>query len=373
MTGCSDCALTEDVLFGIILSWHTCGGRTHWQDFLPATAVCCLKAGRERWEAKAVRWWPTTGLLGGEENMERTGLFRAMVDNLYDGAYFVDLDRRITYWNRSAEELTGYSSEDVVGRTCDDGILAHVNEEGADLCKEMCPLAETLEDGELREAEIFLHHKAGHRIPVAIRVAPVRDRAGKITGAVEVFSENSVMTAARARIEELEKIATLDPLTRLPSRTCLEQELASRVDELARFGRTFGVVSFSIDRLDEVNDTFGKDVGDDVLRMVGNTVLYNCRPFDVVGRWGGAEFMGTIVGVEREGLMKAAERLRGLVAKSVLPWEMQTVSVTVSVGAVMAEWGDTADLLIERAEKMMAKSRKRGRDRVTMWRRAPGS
>jgi diguanylate cyclase (GGDEF)-like protein/PAS domain S-box-containing protein len=299
--------------------------------------------------------------------MERSGFFRAMIDNLHDGAYFVDLDRCIVYWNKSAEELTGYAREDVVGRTCDDGILLHVDEDGKDLCKDLCPLAETLKDGELREVEVFLHHKSGHRVPVAIRVAPVRDRKGAITGAVELFSENSALLTARARIDELEQIATLDPLTRLPRKRCLEQELASRVDELARFGRTFGVVSIRVDRMPKIISAFGRDVGDDVLRMVGNTLIYNCRAFDIIGRWGGAEFLGTVVGVERAGLTKAAERLRALVGKSMLPLEGRTVSVTVSVGAVMAEWGDTVDVLIDRAEEMMHRSRSRGRDRVTVW------
>ena len=62
--------------------------------------------------------------------MERSGFFRAMIDNLHDGAYFVDRDRRIVYWNKSAEELTGYLSDEVVGRMCDDNILRHVDEEG---------------------------------------------------------------------------------------------------------------------------------------------------------------------------------------------------------------------------------------------------
>ena len=195
----------------------------------------------------------------------------------------------------------------------------------------------------------------------------MRDRKGEITGAVEVFSENSALMTARARIDELERIATLDPLTRLPSRRCLEQELTSRADELARFGRTFGVVSIRVDRMEQLNGVFGRGVGNDVLRMVGNTLLYNCRPFDVIGRWGGAEFIGTVVGVERNGLIKVAERLRAMVGKSMLPLEDRTVSVTVSIGAVMAEWGDTVDVLVERAEKMMHRSRGRGRDRVTIW------
>jgi diguanylate cyclase (GGDEF)-like protein/PAS domain S-box-containing protein len=299
--------------------------------------------------------------------MGRTGLFRAMVDSLHDGAYFVDRQRRIIYWNRSAEELTGYLSEEVVGRTCDDDFLMHVEVGGSGLRGGAGPVAETLEDGELREAEAFLQHKSGHPVPVTIRVSPVRDRKGAIAGAVELFSENSAMLAARQRIMELESVSAIDPLTQLPTRRCLEQELASRVDELARFGRTFGVVCVCVDRMGRLNAALGREVGDDVLRMVGNTLLYNCRPFDVVGRWDGARFLGTIVGVERDGLVRVAERLRAMIAKTVMPLEDEVVRVTASVGAVMAEWGDTADVLIERAEQMMQRSRSGGRDRVTVW------
>ena len=298
--------------------------------------------------------------------MERSGFFRAMIESLYDGAYFVDRDRRILFWNKSAEELTGFRSGDVVGRTCDE-VLTPVTEDGEPLPQELHPVAETLSDGELREAEFFLRHKAGYAIPVAVRVSPVVDRRGRVAGAIQILSENSLMVSARERIAELEKVAAVDLLTGLPSRRALEQELASRVDELDRFGRSFGVISASIDRMENVNRTFGRDAGDDVLRMVGNTLLYNCRPFDVIGRWGGDEFVGTVVGVERDGLTRAAERLRGLVAKSALPGEGTAIRVTVSVGAVMAEWGDTVDELIERAERMMRRSRKKGRDRVTVW------
>lgn len=290
-----------------------------------------------------------------------------MIDNLHDGAYFVDRDHRIVYWNKSAEELTGYSSEEVVGRLCSDDILRHVDEEGTSLCGSMCPLIETLADGELREAEAFLHHRSGHRIPVSIRVAPVRDRKGSITGAVNVFCENSAMVAARERIAELEKAASLDELTRLPSRHCIEQELASRADELARFGRTFGVLSVKVDGIDRIAERYGGEIADDVLRMVGSTLIYNCRPFDVVGRWEGAQFVGTVVGVERDGLIGMAERLRAMIAESALPLEDGELSVTASVGAVMAEWGDTAQVLIERAEQVLHLGGGRGVDGVTVW------
>lgn len=298
--------------------------------------------------------------------MEDTAFFRAIVDSLYDAAYFVDPDRRITYWNKSAERLTGFKSKDVVGTMCQDDILTHVDERGTNLCKDGCPLAKTLRDGRRREAELYLRHRKGHRVPVLVRIAPVKDEQGKIVGAVEVFSDNSARLSRRARIEELERAALLDDLTGLPNRRCLERELGSRLGELERFGRLFGVVLIDVDRLGEVNRAHGRDVGDDVLRMVGQTLLYNSRPFDIVGRWERDRFMGIVVNVDRKELGRVAKRFQMLVDRSALPRDEGSVHVSVSIGATTAKWGDEAEQLLALAEGMLLQSKRTGRNRISV-------
>jgi diguanylate cyclase (GGDEF)-like protein/PAS domain S-box-containing protein len=298
--------------------------------------------------------------------MEDTAFFRAIVDSLYDAAYFVDPDRRITYWNKSAERLTGFKNREVVGKLCHDDILTHVDERGTNLCKDECPLAKTLKDGRRREAELYLRHKKGHRVPVLVRIAPVRNGRSGIVGAVEVFSDNSARLSRRARIEELERMALLDDMTGLPNRRCLERELTSRLGELERFGRLFGVVLIDVDRLAEVNREYGREVGDDVLRMVGQTLLYNSRPFDVVGRWERDRFMAIVVNVDRKELGRVARRFQMLVDRSALPREDGAVHVSVSIGASTAKWGDEAGELLALVEGMLLQSKRTGRNRVSV-------
>lgn len=298
--------------------------------------------------------------------MEDAAFFRAIVDSLYDAAYFVDPDRRIKYWNRSAERLTGFKSKDVVGTLCQDDILTHVDERGTNLCADDCPLAKTLRDGRRREAELYLRHKKGHRVPVLVRIAPVKDGQGAIVGAVEVFSDNSAKISRRARIEELERMALLDDLTGLPNRRCLERELASRVSELERFGRLFGVLLIDVDELAEVNRAHGRDVGDDVLRMVGQTLLYSSRPFDIVGRWERDRFMAIVVNVDRKELGRVAKRFQMLVDRSALPRDDEPVHVSVSIGATTAKWGDEAEQLLALAEGMLLQSKRTGRNRISV-------
>src|SRR5579871_2116604 len=84
------------------------------------------------------------------------GFYKELVDNLFDGVYFVDLKRSITYWNNGAKRLTGYSPDEAVGRSCFDNFLMHVDEQGRGLCAHRCPLLATMLDGQPREAEFYL-------------------------------------------------------------------------------------------------------------------------------------------------------------------------------------------------------------------------
>ncbi|MDD2542618.1 MAG: PAS domain-containing protein, partial [Desulfuromonadaceae bacterium] len=94
--------------------------------------------------------------------------YKELLDSLADGVYFVDRDRRITYWNKTAERLSGFSAQEVIGTDCAENILRHIDELGNELCLKGCPLTATLEDGKMRDADMFMHHKYGHRVPVAI-------------------------------------------------------------------------------------------------------------------------------------------------------------------------------------------------------------
>ena len=115
--------------------------------------------------------------------VDNPGLYRDVLDTIYDGVYFLDRQRKIFFWNKGAERITGYRAADVMGRSCADDILCHVDKQGRHLCREGCPAADVLNDGQRREAEVYLLHKNGYRKPVRIRVAPIEDAAGRLGAA----------------------------------------------------------------------------------------------------------------------------------------------------------------------------------------------
>ncbi|WP_319406341.1 sensor domain-containing diguanylate cyclase [uncultured Desulfosarcina sp.] len=292
--------------------------------------------------------------------------FRSLIENIFDGLYLVDKDRTIIYWNRVAEKITGYRSQEVIGRQCRDNILVHVDDKGRSLCLGRCPLASTIADGVFRDAEVYLRHKDGHRIPVWIRAAPLHDTSGSIIGGAELFTDLSAGNAITTKVRELEKLSFLDNLTQLANRRYLEMELDSRISEIQRYGTGFGIVFMDIDFFKRVNDTYGHDVGDRVLKTVSRTFMNAARPSDLMGRWGGEEFIGILKRVDDDGLRSAAERVRSLVEKSHTRENGRTLTVTVSIGGTLANKTDTTDSIVKRADTLLYRSKENGRNRCTI-------
>jgi diguanylate cyclase (GGDEF)-like protein/PAS domain S-box-containing protein len=295
----------------------------------------------------------------------RHDLARAL-DHAHDGVYVVDRRRRILYWNAAAERITGFSRGEVAERRCADAILMHVDDTGRCLCTSGCPLSATMADGASHEADVYLHHKEGHRVPVSVRVTPLEDDDGRIVGAIEFFSTPTPQNALFARMAELEKLALLDPLTRLPNRRHLTAELDAQLAMLRRSGVTFGALFFDIDRFKRFNDQFGHAAGDAALQTVAKTLVASARPFDTVGRWGGEEFVGIYPNVTTALLETIATRLAMLVRRSRVELVDRSLPLTVSIGGAVAQASDTTDTLIARADARMYDSKNAGRDTVTI-------
>lgn len=291
---------------------------------------------------------------------------KAIVDNLFDGVYYVDLHRRITYWNRGAERIAGYSAEEVVGHSCFDGILAHVDEAGNNLCQTACPMAKTLADGRRREVHIYLHRKDGARIPVAVKTAPIREASGRIVGAVEIFDDDTEAVQARERIEDLQRLALVDPGTGVGNRRFLETTLRSKIDDFDRYGWPVGILFADLDQFKHVNDTYGHDVGDAVLVAIARTLQAATRGTDSVGRWGGDEFVAICPTADATALRDIADRMRVLLRAATIAADGDQVAATVSIGGAMARPGDDAVTLFARADEALYRSKLAGRDRVTV-------
>ena len=290
--------------------------------------------------------------------------YEELLENLFDGVYYVDREKKITFWNKSAEKISGYTKGEVMGSSCGDDLLKHIDNKGTELCVKGCPVGRTLNDGMIREADVYLHHKNGHRVPVSIRVSPIRDEKDDIVGAVELFVDNSHRKAILRAMKVLKEEVFVDALTGVGNRRFGEMNLTNRISELKTHSIPFGLLFLDIDDFKKFNDTYGHSVGDKVLKMVGETILNTLRAMDIICRWGGEEFIVILPNVDISTLKRVAERIRVLVAESWISAEKEKLRVTVSIGGTMATDDDDVESLVHRADKLMYQSKDSGRDNV---------
>ncbi len=295
-----------------------------------------------------------------------SGLRDSLLDNISDGVYYVDRHRRILYWNRSAERITGFSSDEVLGRSCREGLLMHCDDAGTILCNEHCPLLDTIQDGRAREAHLYLHHKDGHRKPVRICAAPIHDDDGEIIGAVETFHDDSALVHSRQRAAHLLNDSMRDPLTGVGNRRLGDTVLAGWLEDYHRFQRAFGVLFIDIDHFKRVNDSYGHAIGDEALRVVARTLADNTRQGDHVVRWGGEEFVALLGDADATTLAATAERFRMLVSRSGLRAGRNPVELSISLGGTLVAPGDDAATITRRADALLYESKFRGRNLCTL-------
>jgi len=134
---------------------------------------------------------------------------------------------------------------------------------------------------------------------------------------------------------------------------------------MARYGWRFGVIMMDIDHFKEVNDRYGHCSGDEALKMIAKTLMNSSRSFDLVGRWGGEEFISVITNTTMQRVHAIAERYRLLVEKSRLPLGESTLSLTISAGATIAAPGEDLEAVIKRADSLLYESKDAGRNQVT--------
>ena len=287
--------------------------------------------------------------------IEENKFYWKLLDALKDGVYFVNTKRQITYWNEAAERITGYSRAEVLGKSCGDNILVHIDAQGNNLCKTACPLSESIKSGEPCEASIYLHHKDGHRIPVFVQVNPITDNSGTVIGAVEVFNDASARGQFLERVAALKDQSLLDPISGIPNRSFLEKKIETRLWELREYAWPFGVIAIRIDCIEGLKDN-GKDCYGAAIKLFAQTLINSITPFDWIGRWTNpaegedrAHFVAIIQNTNQEKIKELAAIFETLLRKTDLSRIDKDAQISVSSGIAMATVDDTPDTLLQRA------------------------
>lgn len=173
------------------------------------------------------------------------------------------------------------------------------------------------------------------------------------------------MTASLSlRSQTLEYAATTDPLTGLYNRRYFDDALEEYLAAFKRIGKPVGMILLDIDRFKAVNDTYGHDVGDEVLRQIASCLSEFTRYHDVVARLGGEEFAILSPNVTAGQLSALAERMRNAIAALAIDAGNVRLRITVSAGVALWDGRQKGQELFKRADAQLYEAKRQGRNRV---------
>lgn len=290
--------------------------------------------------------------------------FKKMLDELYDGVYFVDTRRRILYWNDGAERISGHAASEVVGSFCFDNILDHTDPTGCHLCQDRCPLVASIQTRSQHCKRVFLRHKNGGRVPVEVRTSPVTDDCGRVVGAVEIFRDAGVDLALESAYRSARELAERDPLTGLANRHSLTAFVTEQVMLCRHSGRRFSVIMVDLDHFKEINDSLGHPAGDTVLVGIARLLLSACRDTDLAGHYGGDEFLVLLPNTGLDFATAIAERIRAGIMDSSRSGNASLPGLSASIGVAETTPADSWDSLIARADAALYRAKHQGRNCV---------
>ncbi len=170
----------------------------------------------------------------------------------------------------------------------------------------------------------------------------------------------------RRALKRLNHLATWDSVTGLLNRQAIMRHAKVELNRTRRTQQPMSVIMLDIDFFKRVNDQHGHLVGDQVLRSVAKLLPRTMRPYDLVGRWGGEEFLLILPNTNRTQAGEVAERIRTSVADAAIPFEGGTIRITVSLGAAEADLNNATslDMLLGQADEALYSAKNQGRNRV---------
>lgn len=291
------------------------------------------------------------------EHMARIELQTAALASTANAVVITGPDGAVEWVNPAFTTLTGWTSEEVIGRILDDP------DDGLQPSTFHDQRARTVREGRVWRGERFNRRKDGAVYVEEETVTPVLDDAGRVAHVIAVKQD---VTARRRSEERIRHLALHDPLTDLPNRRALEESLGRVVDRAPR-GTRSTLVLLDLDNFKIVNDSLGHPAGDRVLVDLARLLVATVRPGDLVYRLGGDEFVVLLEGVPLADGRETAERVRRAVDTHRFLVEGRTFDLGVSLGVVPVDGKLDAPAVLALADSALYAAKEKGKNRVVVF------
>ncbi|MGB9836314.1 MAG: diguanylate cyclase domain-containing protein [Candidatus Saccharicenans sp.] len=288
------------------------------------------------------------------KSREQKRWLKAILSSITEGLVSTDKNGHINFINPIAIKLLIRDESEVLGQPLEKVISLQFGKNGHPF-----PLTtEILKNGLLLEADYYLFRQGGS-IPVELESSLIRDENGQTTGYMLVFRD---VTLRKMQEEQLHYLAIHDSLTGLPNRTLFNDRLKISLEQARRKHLKLGLIILDLDLFKKVNDTYGHNLGDKVLKEAGQKLSRVLRKTDTVARFGGDEF--TIILGELNSIEDARQIAERIVDAFYQPLEIdgKNLTVTASLGlAVFPEDAEEPEELLKKADLALYAAKEAGR------------
>ena len=295
----------------------------------------------------------------------RMAAISAQIVNLAeDAVVIIDATHVIISFNTGAERMFGYGPKEVIGERLDILLPERFQLQHDVMVDEFGQTPDLTRQMGQRNRQIYGRRKDGNEFVASAQIMRVGDAGHRYYAAILRDVSESKKTE-----EELLRLAATDPLTGALNRrefTLLADREALRSN---RYHHALSLLMMDLDQFKRLNDTYGHAAGDKVLQRFTTLCTNTLRNVDFFGRWGGEEFVALLPETDIEGAAVIGERLRKLVAESVLTYHDHKINFTVSVGIAQYKDGETTlDGPLGRADSAIYDAKKAGRNRISVFR-----
>jgi diguanylate cyclase (GGDEF)-like protein/PAS domain S-box-containing protein len=293
---------------------------------------------------------------------ERQQLSESLFQHLHEGLLITDADHRVLEVNPTFSDISGHSREELLGTVPS---LMRPADAGSDAAVQLEAMQASLDAGDMWRGEMLDLRRNGEPCLLQVTVSAVRHANGTVRNHVLAVAD---VTRARRQLEQLQRQAHFDELTRLPNRVRLAQMLQAALHTSQREGSLLTVCYLDLDHFKPVNDRLGHEAGDRLLLELANRIRRSLRSWaggdDVVARIGGDEFVLLLRTTTLEESRHAVERVLQQVCQPyVLGLVGAPVTVTASIGATVYPLDDAdAETLLRHADHAMYGAKQAGRN-----------
>ncbi len=292
-----------------------------------------------------------------------TPFHKALLDNMRDGAIFVDRRGQIKLWSQAVEIMTGMSSSAVADSILKPSLLTLTESTGEEITDLDCPLQNCLQSGKKKSGEYKIVGRSGRETKVEMTFTPVKLTDGTTPGALVLLHDTSVQLDLKRQLKDLYEFSMLDPLTQVANRAEFEKVLDEYVRANHNSDFCCSLIICDIDYFKSINDNYNHHIGDQALVSFAGLLKKFVRARDVVARYGGEEFVILCANCDSASAVQRAEEIRVTLTKT--PQQMlDGKCITASFGVSELKKSDSATDFFVRADTALLKAKELGRNRV---------